>query len=111
VGVAITLLHVAAVFQVFDALNVVARGVLRGTGDVRYSAVIGVVCAWVCTPPLTWLLGWRFKLGAYGGWIGLCLEIVVAAGLLAWRVERRGWGAAAARGRSELGVKAVAAGA
>jgi multidrug resistance protein, MATE family len=105
VGAAISLLYVAAVFQVFDALNVVARGVLRGTGDVRYSAVIGVVCAWVCTPPLTWLLGWRLKLGAFGGWIGLCLEIVVAAGLLAWRVERRGWAAAAARGRAALGAE------
>jgi MATE family multidrug resistance protein len=107
VGVAITLLHVAAIFQVFDAMNVVARGVLRGTGDVRFSAVIGVVCAWVCTPPLTWLLGWRAHLGAYGGWIGLCLEIVVSAGLLVWRVERNGWAPAAARARTQLHESAL----
>jgi MATE family multidrug resistance protein len=109
VGVAIALLHVAAIFQVFDAMNVVARGVLRGTGDVRYSAIVGVVCAWVCTPPLTWLLGWRLRLGALGGWMGLCLEIVVSAALLAWRVERRGWGAAAARARLELREQVAAA--
>ena len=105
VGVAITLLHVAAIFQVFDAMNAVMRGVLRGAGDVRYSAVIGVVCAWVCTPPLTWLLGWRLHLGAYGGWIGLCLEIVVSAALLVWRVEKRGWSAAAVRARGALGER------
>jgi MATE family multidrug resistance protein len=103
VGVAITLLHVAAVFQVFDAMNAVMRGVLRGTGDVRYSAVIGVVCAWVCTPPLTWLLGWRLHLGAFGGWIGLCLEIIVSAALLVWRVEKGGWSTAAVRARGALG--------
>jgi MATE family, multidrug efflux pump len=101
VPVAIRLLHVAAVFQLFDALNVVSRGVLRGTGDVRFSAVVGVVTAWVCTPPLTWLLGWRMGLGAYGGWLGLCVEIVVGAFLLAWRVERRGWAPAAQRARQQ----------
>jgi MATE family multidrug resistance protein len=111
VGVAITLLHVAAIFQVFDAMNAVMRGVLRGTGDVRYSAVIGVVCAWVCTPPLTWLLGWRLHLGAYGGWIGLCLEIVVSAALLVWRVEKRGWNAAAVRARGALGERSPELGA
>jgi Na+-driven multidrug efflux pump len=41
VAPAIALLHVAAIFQVFDALNAVMRGVLRGAGDVRFSAVIG----------------------------------------------------------------------
>jgi len=97
-----SLLHVAAVFQVFDALNVVARGVLRGTGDVRVAAVVGVVSAWVCTPPLAWLLGWRLGLGAFGGWLGLCLEIIVGAAVLALRVERKGWAAAALRSRARL---------
>jgi multidrug resistance protein, MATE family len=101
--VAIRLLYVAAVFQMFDAINVVSRGVLRGTGDVRYSALVGVISAWVCTPPLTWLLGWRMGLGAYGGWLGLCAEIMVGAVLLAYRVERRGWAEAARRARRTAG--------
>jgi MATE family multidrug resistance protein len=101
-GAATKLLHVAAVFQVFDAINVVSRGLLRGTGDVRYSAIVGVVTAWICTPPLTWLLGWRLGLGAYGGWLGLCLEIIVGSAILAWRVERRGWAEAARQGRLRL---------
>jgi MATE family multidrug resistance protein len=109
VAPAIALLHVAAIFQVFDAMNAVMRGVLRGAGDVRFSAVIGVVCAWVCTPPLTWLLGWRLGLGAFGGWIGLCLEIVVSAALLVWRVERHGWRDAARRARATLEAAHVAA--
>jgi MATE family multidrug resistance protein len=109
VRVAIALLHVAAVFQIFDALNAVMRGVLRGTGDVRFSAVVGVVCAWVCTPPLTWLLGWRLGLGAYGGWIGLCLEIVVSSALLVLRVERHGWREAARRARAAIEMPALPA--
>jgi multidrug resistance protein, MATE family len=96
------LLHVAAVFQMFDAANIVARCTLRGAGDVRYAAIVGVLSSWLCTPPLAWVLGRRYGLGAVGGWMGLCLEIFVSAGLLWWRLERRGWTLAATRARDRL---------
>src|SRR5258706_6567487 len=70
VATAIRLLHVAAVFQMFDGANMVARCALRGAGDVRYAAVVGVVTSWLTTPPLAWLLGHHYGLGAYGGWVG-----------------------------------------
>lgn len=99
---AIHLLYVAAVFQIFDAANVMARGALRGVGDVRYAAVLGITTAWVCTPPLTYLLGYEAGLGALGGWLGLCLEIMVGAGLLWHRLLRDGWKAAAKESRLAL---------
>jgi MATE family multidrug resistance protein len=95
VATATSLLHVAAVFQIFDGSNMVARCALRGAGDVRYAAVVGVLTSWACTPTLAWLLGHHYRLGAYGGWLGLCLEIIVGAAILWWRLERRGWFAAA----------------
>ena len=88
---AVRLLYVAAVFQVVDGANIVARCVLRGASDVRYAAVIGVTSSWVFTPPLMWLLGYHFGLGAFGGWLGLLGEVFLGAGLLWWRLERRGW--------------------
>jgi MATE family, multidrug efflux pump len=96
------LLYVAAAFQVFDGANIVARCVLRGTGDVRYPALIAVATAWVCTPPLTVLLGFWLGLGALGGWLGLCLEIIVGAVLLWHRLERGAWLGAANRSRARL---------
>ncbi len=102
VSVAITLLHVAAVFQIFDASNIVARCSLRGAGDVRYAAVVGVLTSWLCTPTLAWLLGRHYGLGAFGGWVGLCLEIIVGSSILWWRIERRGWMPAATMSRARL---------
>lgn len=99
---AIRLLHVAAVFQVFDGANIVARATLRGTGDVRYPAVVGVVTSWALTPPMTWLLGRRLHLGAYGGWLGLCAEIIIASLILWWRLERRRWLGSAVTSREAL---------
>ena len=57
VAVTVRLLRVAALFQVSDGANIVARAVLRGVGDMRFAAIIGVATAWMMTPPLTWLLG------------------------------------------------------
>ncbi|MEM9067951.1 MAG: MATE family efflux transporter [Myxococcota bacterium] len=96
------LLYVAAVFQIADAANVIARGALRGVGDVRYAAALGIITAWVCTPPLTWLLGWELGFGALGGWIGLCLEIIAGAALLWVRLVRNGWKRAAHESRLAL---------
>jgi MATE family multidrug resistance protein len=101
-SVAVRLLHVAAVFQIFDGANVVARSTLRGAGDARYPAIIGVLTSWALTPPLTWLLGYRARLGAFGGWLGLSAEIIVGAAILWWRLERRSWAGVAAESRARL---------
>jgi MATE family multidrug resistance protein len=103
------LLYVAAIFQVFDGANIVARAVLRGAGDVRYAAVVGVVSSWLFTPPLTWLLGYRLGLGAFGGWLGLLGEIVCGAVVLWVRVERRKWMPAAVESRRRIQARTAAA--
>ena len=102
-----TLLHVSLAFLVADAANVIARGVLRGTSDVRYAAVVGIATAWLTTPPLTWLLGVHWGLGVVGGWIGLALEIVVGASVFWLRVYRGGWRPAAAAARRAMAGTAV----
>jgi MATE family multidrug resistance protein len=104
---AVHLLWVAAVFQVFDGANIIARGVLRGAGDVDYAAVVGVVTSWVMTPPLTYVLGYGLKLGALGGWIGLCAEIILGATLLWWRLARNAWAPAAAKSRERIALAAA----
>lgn len=103
-----TLLHVSLVFLVADAANVIARGALRGASDVRYAAWVGIVTSWLTTPPLAWLLGFHFGLGAAGGWLGLAAEIIVGAALFWRRVVRGGWrpSAVAARARAAAGASA-----
>lgn len=92
-----TLLYVACLFQIADAANMVARGALRGSGDVRFAAWIGITVAWLAQPPLAWTLGHVFGLGAVGAWLALTVDICTAAGILWWRLEREGWRAAANR--------------
>jgi len=100
------LLLVAALFQVLDAASIIGRGALRGTGDVRFTAVVGTVIAWVVLPPSMWLLGYQLGMGALGGWIGLFVEISMGAAIFWWRLERGGWRQAAERARA-IGMAAL----
>jgi MATE family multidrug resistance protein len=100
---AVPLLYMAAAFQVADGANVVARGVLRGTGDVRFPALVGIAASWSLMPPLCWLLGHQAGLGAFGGWIGLSADILVTTAIFWWRLIRRGWAGSAVRSRAALG--------
>lgn len=99
---AASLLYVAAIFQIGDAANIIARNILRGTGDVRFPAVVAVAMAWAIIPPVTYALGYAGQMGALGGWIALCLEIICGAVVFWSRLWRGGWLTSAARSREAL---------
>jgi MATE family multidrug resistance protein len=82
-----TLLIVAAIFQLFDGLQVVATGALRGAGSTGIAMVTNLIGYWVVGLPLGTFLCFKLKLGAVGMWVGLCLALVVigVSLLLVWR--------------------------
>jgi multidrug resistance protein, MATE family len=71
------LLLVAAVFQLFDGLQVVATGALRGVGNTRIAMLANLVGYWIIGLPLGAFLCFKLKLGAVGMWAGLCLALVL----------------------------------
>jgi MATE family multidrug resistance protein len=64
---------------------------------VRVPAVVGIITAWLMTPPLAYLLGRMLGWGAVGAWSGLCGEILLGAVVLWWRVGSERWRGAADR--------------
>ncbi len=86
VRVGATLLLVAAAFQLFDGMQTVATGALRGTGDTQTPMLANLVAYWFIGLPLGCLLCFRFGWGALGIWIGLCIGLMIigTALLLAW---------------------------
>lgn len=86
---ALGLFVILPVFQIVDAANVVGRALLRGAGDVRFVAVAGIVSAWICTPPMAYILGHVMGYGVYGAWVGLSAEVLLVTALLWHRLLRR----------------------
>jgi MATE family multidrug resistance protein len=78
IAAAVPLLLVAAAFQFFDGLQVTASGALRGAGNTHAGLLVQLVGYWVLGLPLGLLLGYHFKLGALGLWLGLCAGLIFA---------------------------------
>jgi len=82
-----TLLVVAGIFQLFDGIQVVATGALRGAGNTRTPMFAHLLGYWIIGMPLGALLCFKFGLGALGFWAGLCLALILIGTLLlfVWR--------------------------
>jgi MATE family multidrug resistance protein len=89
IALAALLLPIAGVFQVFDGLQVVAIGLLRGLGDTRTPMIVNVVGFWCIGMPVSLWLGFGLDYGAEGLWWGLVVGLVIVAVFLIARVRRR----------------------
>ncbi len=79
------LLRIAALFQLFDGVQGVAAGALRGANDVRFTFLAGVCCYWLIGLPVCLGLAFGLGWGAVGIWWGLTAGLVSIALLLAGR--------------------------
>jgi MATE family multidrug resistance protein len=85
VAIGVDLLRIAALFQIFDGVQAVASGALRGAGDVRFPFAANVFAYWVVGFPAAMILGFALHGGARGLWWGLTLGLVFVSVLLAGR--------------------------
>ncbi len=97
IAVGSVLLAAAALFQLVDAGQVMALGLLRGVQDTRVPMVIAAISYWVIGMPASYLLGFGLGWGGVGIWLGLASGLAVAAVLLMLRF----WGWA---GRRDTGT-------
>jgi MATE family multidrug resistance protein len=86
---AIQFMAVAAAFQLFDGIQAVAAGALRGLQDTRVPMVLAIFSYWVPGFGVAIWLGFYTPLAGTGVWIGLAIGLVFSAVLLTWRWARR----------------------
>ena len=86
---AVTLLFFGAIFQVFDGIQTVATGALRGAGDTRTPMLCHFVCYWLIGLPIGAYFCFTRGWGAAGLWAGLCAALVVIGSLLLWVWRRK----------------------
>ena len=84
-----SLLFVAAVFQLFDGVQGVTTGVLRGLGDTRTPMITNLAAHWLFGLPVGYSLCFAFGYGVIGLWIGLSTGLIIAGAVLlyAWHRE------------------------
>jgi MATE family multidrug resistance protein len=87
----IILLAAGAAFQLFDGIQTVATGALRGAGDTRTPMLCHFTAYWVIGLPLGAWLCFRRGWGAFGLWSGLSLALILIGIVLlfVWRKKVR----------------------
>jgi multidrug resistance protein, MATE family len=83
-----SLLWLAAAFQIFDGIQTVSTGALRGLGETRVPMIVNLIGYWVVGLPLGFILCFVLHWGIYGLWIGLTVALVIIASTLLQRWNR-----------------------
>ena len=87
-GIAISLLLMAAIFQIADGVQIGAAGALRGFKDTTVPMAINIVAFWVLAFPLAYLAAITYRAPPNFIWAGFVVGLGVAAVLLTWRYYR-----------------------
>jgi MATE family multidrug resistance protein len=85
----VSLLFVAAIFQLFDGLQVVTTGVLRGAGDTRSPMICNLLGHWLLGLPFGYILCFFLGWGVLGLWIGLSVGLIFVGAVLLWVWSRK----------------------
>ena len=88
VALAVRFLRIAALFQLFDGLQVIGISSLRGMKDTTVPMVIAVVGYWLVGFPLAVLLGFGTPLAGRGIWLGLAAALATVAVAMLLRFAR-----------------------
>ena len=82
------LLIIAAFFQIFDGVQVVSLGILRGLQDVKVPTLATFIAYWIIGLPVGYLLAFEFGYGIKGVWYGLSLGLGVTAITMFYRFDQ-----------------------
>ena len=92
IELAVSLLVVAAWFELFDGTQTIAMGAIRGLKDAKTTFLVGLGCYWLIGAPAAWTMAFSLDWGPTGVWWGLALGLACAAiGLtlaFEWRMQR-----------------------
>ena len=88
-----SLLVIVAFFSIFDGLNIVLLGALRGLQDVRYPLTLIFICYWIVAFPMALFFGfehsgWGLGLGSKGIWLAFLLSMILSVTTMWIRYQR-----------------------
>ncbi len=89
VGLAVSFLAVAGIFQLVDGAQVAAAHALRGLSDTKIPMVLAIIGYWMVGLPTSYVLGFVFDLRGVGIWMGLAVGLAFVATVLVARFALR----------------------
>lgn len=79
IGMASVLLLIAAIFQLFDGIQAVGTGILRGIVDVKFPMLLVLTAYWLIAVPSGYIFAFIFDYGLFGIWYGFVIGLALTA--------------------------------
>ena len=89
ISLGVSLLFIAAYFQLADGLQVVSTGILRGAGNTSTSMTVNLIGHWLVGLPVGYTLCFLLEWGVIGLWVGFCVGLVSVGLILLVAWSRR----------------------
>ena len=89
--IATVLLRFVAFYSIFDMVNVICAGGLKGAGDTRFPMTATVVISWVVMLLPTWWFCVHGGEGVYVAWVFATLYVVALGVVMFVRYRRGAW--------------------
>ncbi|KDO18429.1 hypothetical protein SPRG_16198 [Saprolegnia parasitica CBS 223.65] len=88
-------LYFFVIFEVLDAMNCVAQGILRGMGRQAIGAYVNAMAYYVVGIPVAGVVGFYCELDVQGLWIGIAVGVFSAFCVYSWTLQHTNWRAMA----------------
>ena len=85
------ILILVALYSVFDAMNIIFSGALKGAGDTRFAMWAAIIVAWVFFVPPVYLIIEVFEKGVLMAWGWASLYIILIGSVFCWRFRKGKW--------------------
>ena len=85
------ILIMVALYSVFDAMNIIFSGALKGAGDTRFAMWAAIIVAWVFFVPPVYLIIEVFEKGVLMAWGWATLYIILIGSVFCWRFRKGKW--------------------
>ena len=84
-------LFIAAATEIFFSFFVIACGICRGAGDVRFSLLVSVIGMWGLRIGLVYIATRPLQMGVVGVWIAIAVDCFIRSVLCIWRLRSGKW--------------------
>ena len=95
------ILIMVALYSVFDAMNIIFSGALKGAGDTRFAMWASIIVAWIFFVPPVYLIIEVFEKGVLMAWGWATLYIILIGSVFCWRFRKGKWKEIDLLGRKE----------
>lgn len=86
-----TLIKIAAATEIFFSYSIIASGIFRGAGDVKYPLNISIIGMWGIRLSLVYLFVHVFDLGLISVWVAISLDMFFRFIAVIWRLKSGRW--------------------